>query len=291
MDAASRVQSFLAKLQVTGQGALDIRHYPQRSEEWFAARKHRLTMSNAAAAAGVNKWCSPEMLVVNLLWGQPTTEAMAYGTEHEEEACEEFTRYIRAIKPDLARLEVEHQGLTVPVSSPWLGCSPDGIVSETKADGSVTKTLLEIKCPWSRRRYYPSEVPAYYVPQIQGLMHLLGLSCCYFYVFLPESAGGSRCTPVLYDSQYCEEFLMPRLREFYFGLYVPCAILYEEGMFTRKPIIAGASACIDTTPAEDPEALLLACLSEEGAPLFSALREESLRYMGTKSLCTASSFS
>jgi exodeoxyribonuclease (lambda-induced) len=137
----------------------------QRTAEWFAARVGCLTASRAAAAINRTKAGKPtadyakmiDEILVERLTGQPAehfeTPAMRWGTEHEDEAREEY---------ELATGEfVQQTGFVPHPSIAYLGASPDGLVGE---DG-----LIEIKCPSSLthiQRVRAGVVPDEYKPQM-----------------------------------------------------------------------------------------------------------------------------
>ena len=65
--------------------------------------------------------------------------ATRYGKQFEKVALDSFVRSLEATS---SVVEVMESGLVVNSSEPWLGASPDGIVT---VDGE--KHLVEIKCP------------------------------------------------------------------------------------------------------------------------------------------------
>ena len=105
----------------------------QNSLAWKVARRVRITASECHAlytAKGDFEGKFARLRGSNF----HGTAATKFGTEHEPRA--------RALYAEMTRATVHQCGLVVPPLSPWLGCSPDGIVVE---HGS--RKLLEIKCP------------------------------------------------------------------------------------------------------------------------------------------------
>lgn len=141
----------------------------QRSEEWLALRGNMLTASDAATAIGVNKYETPDDLILkkcglNKFSGNAATE---HGNKYENVArdiyCEKYG-------------EVSHEiGLHPHPVYKFLGGSPDGITESGK--------LLEIKCPMMRK--ITNEVPEHYLPQLQLLMEILNLEECDFIQYKP----------------------------------------------------------------------------------------------------------
>ncbi len=141
----------------------------QRSDDWHFLRAGLLTLSELAAAIGVNPYCSRAKLFrqkSGLEPKQPYNEAMQWGNDMEPVA--------------LAKYETKH-GKTEPgnfwISDdlPWLGGSPDFINGEFYG---------EIKCPFSKRQY--GDVPAHYMTQVQGGMYITGLKQAHFVVYTPQ---------------------------------------------------------------------------------------------------------
>lgn len=151
------------------QKLIEKEYAAQRSEEWLRLRGNMLTASDAATAIGVNKYETPDDLVLkkcgfNEFKGN---EATAHGNKYEDEA---------RILYEQRHGEVCHEiGLHPHPLYEWLGGSPDGITESGK--------LIEIKCPM-RRKITP-EVPEHYMPQLQLLMEILDLDECDFIQYKP----------------------------------------------------------------------------------------------------------
>lgn len=247
---------------ITVSDAEQMEALEQRSPAWLGARVNRLTASNFGSAAGLNPYNSPEDLLVQMLFKSFTgNEATAYGTKHEPIACD---NYLKMLASDIIYASGNpvptwrDSGLTISPKFPFLGASPDGIVTTHAQSSSVLinlrcnsapiydlKTnvfdplrgivsvpswehptqyphnfLLEIKCPFRKRLYGP--IPPYYYAQIQGCMELLELPYCHFYVWTPTKAS-TDCYPR--NARYWKEFLMPRLCDFYFEKFMPAVVM------------------------------------------------------------------
>lgn len=135
----------------------------QRSEEWFAVRKNRLTASDFAAACGWNKFKSRQKL-----WEEKT------GKKPPDEINVDMQRGIDLEQSGIDVLEVEtglivnEIGFKIHNNYDWLGASPDGIIDN--------KFVVEIKSP----RVVHKVIPEYYMPQIQGQMEICNIDKCYF---------------------------------------------------------------------------------------------------------------
>lgn len=145
-------------------------YHDQRSEAWLQLREGMLTASDIATALGVNRYETPEKLlmkkVLKLKWaGNAATQ---HGTLLEPIARDLY---------DARYGKKSHEiGLVQHPVHKWLGGSPDGVTE----DGM----LIEIKCPLTRK--IESKVPVHYMPQIQLLLEILDLEECDFIQYRPE---------------------------------------------------------------------------------------------------------
>lgn len=238
-----------------------IEKLEQRSTGWHNSRRYRLTASNFGAAAGVNKYCSPDQLLVQMI--SPSfvgNVATRYGTEQEPIACKQYLEEL--IDFNLSHREV---GLVVSQKYPFLGASPDGIISTELhqkllqrvppklgeslilrtfdiSSGPTAKPLwsppsldhkflLEIKCPFRKQLYgcIEQHVPHYYA-QIQGCMQVMDLPYCHFYTWTP-SESKIECYPR--NDIYWNNFLYPALKNFYFTRFIPLLFLHSRGLLSN----------------------------------------------------------
>jgi putative phage-type endonuclease len=102
--------------------ALEREYAAQKSEEWLALRGKMLTASDAATAIGVNKYETPEGLLLKKCGlGEKFTgnAATRHGEKYEDEA---------RILYEERHGEVVHElGLCPHPEHSWLGGSPDGV--------------------------------------------------------------------------------------------------------------------------------------------------------------------
>jgi putative phage-type endonuclease len=114
------------------------------SEEWFAARKGKVTASLAAAClnVGPNGWLSAFNAITDTTQRAPTNWQMRWGIEHEQHARADYeVETGHLVWPGWLWIHQDH---------PWLSASPDGLVG--------TEGVVEIKCPQT----LPTAVPPHH---------------------------------------------------------------------------------------------------------------------------------
>jgi len=176
----------------------------QRSPEWFAAPKSRVTASNVGAILGCDPYRGPDDVLRAMVREYHGAESEFKGNVATEwsTANEETARFCYEME---TRNDVTDASF-VPYQD-WLGASPDGFVNGH---------LLEIKCPYGIRKHQEpvfkqvSEVPHYYA-QMQIQMLCTGTYRCDFFQWTPS---GTMLDVVSYSDTWMEENL-PRLRDFY----------------------------------------------------------------------------
>jgi putative phage-type endonuclease len=183
----------------------------QRTPEWYAAREHMLTASDAAAAIGKNPYESRKQLLNKKVstTKKPFTGNFAtiHGNKYEDEARFKFGR--------MYNLDTWEVGLFRHQKYKWLGGSPDGIAS----DGS----LIEIKCPIKRKiEHY---IPEYYYPQVQLCMEILDIPQCYFIQYQPEN---------IFQSALLDIKVIPRSKEWFAENYPIFESFWEDVLYHRK---------------------------------------------------------
>ena len=177
----------------------------QRSPEWFAARKGRITASMAGAILGLDPNCTREEAMRRMVRASVDAPsefvgniATNWGTMHEQEAKEAFEYEFGE--------KVEAATFVVHPTLDWLGASPDGYVGDD--------ALLEIKCPYGLRNggdfKFLKDQPHYYA-QMQVQMLVTGRKLCWFWQWTPVNHG---LTSVHYDQEWIDENL-PKLEAFY----------------------------------------------------------------------------
>lgn len=180
----------------------------QRSKEWFAARKGRVTGSMVGAALGLDPNCTRAEVMRRMVrsWQGLPSEfkgniATQWGVMHEQEAREAFEyKTLFTVQP---------ASFVVHRNMDWLGASPDGFV--------LGDALIEIKCPFGLREHDApapfktvEEQPHYYA-QMQIQMLVTERDFCYFYQWTPKD---NRLDGVPFNQLWIDENL-PKLEAFY----------------------------------------------------------------------------
>jgi putative phage-type endonuclease len=124
----------------------------QRTSEWFASRKGKVTGSIAGAILGLSPHLTRDAVMRRMVrdWhgaekeGNQTNVAMEYGTMNESIAQLAYTKKTGNLVHEVGFL---HSPIWLGQKLEWLGASPDGIVED---DNEHTR-VLEIKCPFGLR--------------------------------------------------------------------------------------------------------------------------------------------
>ena len=134
----------------------NLPQYEQRSPEWFAARKDRLTSSDLDTVLGSNKYQKPiDVLFKKCGMAMPFNgnKFTRHGQKYEDEAIDHYCKMFDK--------ETLSFGLLPHPSIEFLGGSPDDITT----DGIV----IEVKCPLARK-IVTGEIPEHYISQIKTLV-------------------------------------------------------------------------------------------------------------------------
>jgi putative phage-type endonuclease len=189
----------------------------QRSTEWFAARKGRVTGSVVGGILGYNPWMTQ-------------ADALRSMVREYHRAPREFTGNIATQwgvaneAGAVAEYEME-TGNTVMMCGfyeydDWLGASPDGLVS--------TDGLVEIKCPYSMRlpgkQFKSAKEQMHYYAQMQIQMFVSDRKWCHFYQWSPH---GTRLELVEYDRDFLATVL-PVLHQFWLEVRDACENDFER---------------------------------------------------------------
>ncbi len=145
----------------------------QRSPEWYAFRKTRLTASDFGTAVGVNPYSDKKRLIRKKCGeDQPfkAGPAIIHGVKYEDVAI--------AIYERRCDVKVREYGCIPHSTLNYLGASPDGICCYTSNNKNLVGRMLEIKCPKSRK--LDGTIPGYYYLQVQGQLEVCDLEYCDF---------------------------------------------------------------------------------------------------------------
>jgi len=162
----------------------------QRSEEWFEARKGRITASAVGAILGNSPNGDRNSVMRRMVrdWHGAEPEftgniATEYGVRNENGALVEYQME--------SGNAVEAVGFVT--REDWAGCSPDGLVGLV---GGV-----EIKCPFGKRKMQPGDTfktlpdQPHYHDQVQFSLWVCERAWWDFYQWAPGSTAMERVTP------------------------------------------------------------------------------------------------
>ena len=180
------------------------------NQDWLDSRKHKITGSIVGAILGMNKYCTPDSCLDNLLHPSWTPNRCTdYGNHHEDDAQAATLLYLRSKDAEAA---IKNVGLVLCTQEGmgWCGQSPDGIMEKQN-------WLVEYKCPYGQKGrvdvpdgpvdLYPRStmahtgtlgdhavaVPPYYYAQVQWGAGISGYDRIVFVVWAP--AGVKQTLP------------------------------------------------------------------------------------------------
>jgi len=180
---------------------------PQRSSEWFAARKGRVTGSSVGGILGISPFTTRDAVMRAMVreamgapseFPDPVPPPVAWGTAMELHAIAEF---------EMVTSELVTPAPFVPYED-WLGASPDGYVSDGK--------LIEVKCPYFLRNdptpafIQPADLP-HYMAQIQVQLFVTNYPACWFFQWSPHGYSNKL---IHRDEEWLASNL-PRLKQFW----------------------------------------------------------------------------
>ena len=152
----------------------------QRSSEWFAARKGRITASSVGGILGLAPYSSRADVMRRMVRESIGAEnefsgniATEYGVNNEAGALIEFEME--------TGLDVQPVGFVT--KEDWAGCSPDGLIAADRG--------LEIKCPFGLRndespKFKTLAEQPHYFAQVQFSLWVTGREAWYFYQWTPK---------------------------------------------------------------------------------------------------------
>ncbi|GAB4840561.1 hypothetical protein Ancab_021330 [Ancistrocladus abbreviatus] len=234
-DVASASPLIISRSSVVLSAQLTPSNAPQRSDEWFALRRDRLTTSSFSTALGLWKgtrradlWHEKVFLSEVQSLEASKMRAMEWGVTNEAAAIEQYK--------SITGNDVSSLGFAIHSMErlDWLGASPDGLLG-CFPDGGI----LEVKCPYNKGKpelALPwSTMPFYYMPQVQGQMEIMDLEWVDLYCWTPN---GSTIFRVCRERGYWE-LIHGILREFWWENVVPArealALGQEQEAWSYKP--------------------------------------------------------
>ena len=162
MDYQSLVKhcaDLFPKLNVTDQQATKIERQTRNQTKcsaWYAARVGRVTASQLHAVCHTSVDKPALNIISNVCYPERSQKtsvpATRWGNLHEDTARQQYTTMLQK---EHVHLQVEKCGLTVNPDFPYMGSSPDGLVSCSCC--GQKSGCLEIKCPFKHRQSSISE--------------------------------------------------------------------------------------------------------------------------------------
>ena len=204
---------------------LKLPQIPQRTEEWYDARKNLLTASEVSSVLNISPFQSAKKLLQKKIskFDESSSKKnymLDYGSKNEDVAIDLFK--------SLYNLEVHNVGLLIHENYQWLGGSPDGVTSDD--------ALIEVKCPLKKKITHT--VHDYYYSQIQVCLEIANIDKCYYIQYKPSS---------VYENGIFDVKLVQRnktwfnenvvlFEEFWNNVLESSPVLHEETKQTRKCI-------------------------------------------------------
>ena len=192
-----------------------------KSNLWHIERQWRLTASKFGEICKATESKDLELLCQSL-FDPPklANAAVNHGKTYESIAIKRFE--------EQNSLSVSKIGLCVNPEFPYLGASPDGIISED--------SILEVKCPFSGRNdtIVPGKLFPFlrydennsislrqnhnYYYQIIGQLAITKCKICYFFVYTLKDMFVER---IEFDQKFFSENMLPHLKDFFENHFRP----------------------------------------------------------------------
>ena len=193
---------------------LKIPQHEQRSPEWFAQRKEKLTSSDAATVIGTNPYSKyHELLFKKCGIEKPFVGNIAtfHGQKYEDEAIEKYCRIMGKTNYNFGCISYTDVH-TTNLEHSFLAGSPDGIVESKDNPNGEEPILLEVKCPF-RRKIIDGYIPEYYVPQVQLNLFICDLKIADFIEYCPKT-NKLNIVRIYKDTNWLNKYL-PILKSFW----------------------------------------------------------------------------
>lgn len=242
-----------------------IRDAKQGSADWLKYRTYRLTASVFGSAVGMSPYQTPDELLLDKVWNVfQGNDATRWGNANEPRAREAFDAWIRAkllneyealgwnkekITKAFSQFKHWEEGLLTFPGCPWIGVSPDGLVTYVNPDtGAVQTDLIEYKCPYYLASSvdhpyakYPRNTPPQYFAQVQGVSNYLNLfsegrytvSRIWFVVWQPHQLW---ITEHEVDKRFFAEDMFSKMKAWYFGKFLPAMTHKHNGMLAMGEV-------------------------------------------------------
>lgn len=215
--------------------ALEQRTRNQSQDQlWYAHRHGRLTASlfgdvmahmssGRANPSLLNRICSKGSASL----GKGGPKALEWGRNNEPIACQHA---VTGMSQQHVDVKLEKVGLVVRKELPYLGASPDAIMT-CACPTCPEKRVVEVKCPYSMRDSDPDTVPYLdgdrqirkthkYYAQVQGQMFLCDVTECVFGVYTEK---GTLLVVVERDDAFVKRMLAS-LKHYYVEEVLPALL-------------------------------------------------------------------
>lgn len=174
----------------------NIKQHVQKSPEWLAQRKDKLTSSDGGTALGINPYEKPiDIVFKKNNCGKQFVGNIAtkHGERFEFEAIQIYCKLMNKTNYEFGLIEwssvdpIRRKNIYINDKYDndklkFLAGSPDGVAIDNSGEEGLV--LLECKCPF-RRDLVPGEIPEYYLPQVQLNMAILDIDIADFIEYLP----------------------------------------------------------------------------------------------------------
>ena len=137
-------------LEFTGEMAKSVEsetRLQSKSKLWFKYQAGRVTASRMKAVCRTDITNPSHSLIKSICYPEAfsfPSKQTEWGCKHEKQAQE---KYEKVTKPSHNNLQISENGLFINPQWPFIGASPDGIITCE----CCTKGVLEIKCPYCHR--------------------------------------------------------------------------------------------------------------------------------------------
>lgn len=182
----------------------------QGSKLWAQTRTKMITASRVADLLGVG------YNDIELAWMHLAGKLHpVINNERAVQWGNDWEPVVRSGVCELGGYTCEEVGLCVSKHTPWLGGSPDGILTDKEGK----RYILEIKCPFRyarKRACLPCEEGTWdlqpgYWHQVQTLMYITGIERALFVIWSP---GHYHTQVILYDQPYVVGNMIPKLSRY-----------------------------------------------------------------------------
>ena len=226
------------KLEVNNEGRREIAKNTRKQnagKEWYKQRQCRLTSSLFGCVIKRRKSIHPKSIISKVTKQIQTRNASCqWGIENEQNALVRYHQYKVSINEHVDICSA--CGLVVNPRWPWLGASPDALISDQQEKSHYG--AVEVKCPSSKAvktimdacddklfclelidgkpRLKKNHI---YYYQVQGVMAICQLYFLDFVVYLLNDMHVER---VYFDNVEWDKNILPELTSFYFKYLMEC---------------------------------------------------------------------